>query len=118
MRLDNERPSDNIEDQRGAGGGMGFPGGGGYRIPMGGYGGRGMSLSTILILIVVYFIAKAVFGIDLLDMLSGGGNVDYPRTQYETPAQNPATNQTANVTGDAGKEFVARVLGSTERVWG
>jgi len=77
MRLDNERPSDNIEDQRGAGGGMGFPGGGGYRIPMGGYGGRGMSLSTILILIVIYFVAKAVFGVDLLDMLNGGsGNVN------------------------------------------
>ena len=32
MRLENERPSDNIEDQRGAGGGFGFPRGGGYRI--------------------------------------------------------------------------------------
>ena len=77
MRLDNERPSENIEDQRGAGGGFGFPG--------------------------------------------GGGNIDYPRTQSEQPGQSPVTNRasrSANVTGDAGKEFVARVLGSTERVWG
>ena len=30
MRLDNERPSDNVQDQRGrGGGGFGFPGGGG-----------------------------------------------------------------------------------------
>jgi len=120
MRLENERPSDNIEDQRGAGGGFGFPRGGGYRIPMGGGGGRGMSLSTILILVVIYFIAKAVFGIDLLDLLSGGGgNVQYPRTQTEQPAQPPSSaSRSADVTGDAGRDFVARVLGSTERVWG
>ena len=120
MRLENERPSENVEDQRGAGGGIGFPRGGTYRIPMGGRGGRGMSLSTIIILIIVYFVAKAVFGIDLLDLLSGGGgNVNLPRTQTEEQGQIPGTgNQSADVTGDAGKEFVARVLGSTERVWG
>ena len=120
MRLENERPSDNIEDQRGAGGGFGFPRGGGYRIPMGGGGGRGLSLSTILILVVIYFIAKAVFGIDLLDLLSGGGgNVQYPRTQTEQPGQPPGSpSRSADVTGDAGRDFVARVLGSTERVWG
>src|SRR5438067_6138557 len=119
MRLDNERPSDNVEDERGAGGGLGFPRGGGYRIPMGGPGGRGMSLSTILVLIVIYFVAKAVFGVDLLDLLNGGGgNVGYSPTQTQ---QFPGTNQpsrSADVTGDAGKDFVARVLGSTERVWG
>jgi len=120
MRLGNERPSDNVEDQRGAGGGLGFPRGGGYRIPMGG-GGRGMSLSTIVILVIIYFVLKAVFGIDLLDVLSGGGGgVNVPQTQTEQ-GQIPSTSQgtqSADVTGDAGKEFVARVLGSTERVWG
>ena len=41
-----------------------------------------------LVLIVVYFVAKAVFGVDLLDMLNGGGgNIDYPRTQSEQPGQ-------------------------------
>jgi hypothetical protein len=46
MRLDNEKPSENVEDRRGQGGGMGrgfgFPRGGsgrGINIPMG--GGRG-----------------------------------------------------------------------------
>ena len=58
MRLENERPSQNIEDERGQGGGFGSPPGGGYRIPVGGIGGRGMSLSTILILIVVYLSPK------------------------------------------------------------
>ncbi len=31
MRLDNERPSSNVEDRRGRGGGFQFPGGGGGR---------------------------------------------------------------------------------------
>jgi len=121
MRLDNERPSDNIEDRRGEGGGLGFPrggfpGGGGMRIPV---GGRGMSLSTIIILIVIYFIAKAVFGIDLLDLLNGGsGRSGYPQSQEEQIPRTGQGSQSADVTGDAGKDFVARVLGSTDRVWG
>src|SRR5262245_15496956 len=76
MRLDNERPSDNIEDQRGRdmGGGFGFPRGGGgpLRMPMG--GGRGISLSTIILLVVAYFAIKLIFGIDLLNIFTGGGS--------------------------------------------
>ena len=51
MRLDNEKPSENVEDRRGQGGmggGFGFPRGGsgrGINIPMGG-GGGGFSIST------------------------------------------------------------------------
>ena len=49
------RQSDNIQDSRGAGGGRGMPGGGGFgrnpiRIPMGGRAGGG-GLSTIIILV-------------------------------------------------------------------
>jgi uncharacterized protein len=74
MRLDNERPSSNIEDMRspgGMGGGFGFPRGGGMRVPIG--GSRGLSFSTILLLIIVYFAVKFIFGIDLLDLLSPTG---------------------------------------------
>lgn len=124
MRLDNERPSDNIEDRRGqGGGGFGFPrGGGGMRVPMG--GGRGISMSTIIMLVIAYFAIKFIFGIDLLDVLSGGGGGLQPvpqqqeqgQTQIPQPGQTGGSQQ-ADVTGDAGKDFVSRVLGSTERVW-
>lgn len=126
MRLDNERPSDNIEDRRGqggagGGGGFGFPRGGGMRVPMG--GGRGISMSTIIMLVIAYFVIKFIFGIDLLDILSGGGGglqpVPQQQEQGQTQIQQPGqtAGQQADVTGDAGKDFVARVLGSTERVW-
>lgn len=84
MRLDNERPSSNVEDRRGQGGfgrpggmggGFGFPGGGrgrGINIPMGG-GRGGLSIKTIILLVVVYFAVKLFFGIDLLDAVNGGG---------------------------------------------
>lgn len=132
MRLDNEKPSDNIEDRRGQGGGFGFPrgGGGGFQVPMG--GGRGFSLQTIILLVAVYLIAKFVFGVDLLQMITGGDSQVQPPGQQQSETQQPApggqsTSQSqqqapsgqakVDVTGDAGKDFVSRVLGSTERVW-
>ncbi len=131
MRLDNEKPSDNIEDRRGQGGGFGFPRGGGGRginIPMGGRGG-GLSIRTVILLIIVYFALKWIFGIDLLQMINGGGVQNPGGTSTEITVPGGSTDVTgaggdtvggtgtADVTGDAGKQFVARVLGSTERVW-
>jgi uncharacterized protein len=139
MRLDDEKPSTNIEDRRGQSGGFGGPGGdggfgpmggrgGGFNIPMGGRGG--MSLSTIVLLAVAYLALKLLFGIDLLQMLNGGGGggLQFPDTQSQiqlpgsggqtADAQGPGAGTTGDVTADAGREFVARVLGSTERVWG
>ena len=93
MRLDNERPSDNIEDRRGQGGGDGFGlpggGGGGFRLPMG-RGGGGMSLQTIILLVAIYLIAKFVFGVDLLSMLNGGGQMQAPPGQHQSQTQLPA----------------------------
>lgn len=126
MRLDNERPSDNVEDRRSQGGGFGFPGGGGggrqINIPMGGRGG-GFSLSTIIILAVLYFALKFIFGIDLLGGMTGGsgGGMQMPDTQISDTDNagipGGATTPGTDVTGDAGKDFVSRVLASTERVW-
>jgi len=137
MRLDNERPSDNVQDQRGrGGGGFGFPGGGGggrINIPMGGSRG-GMSISTIVLMVVAYLALKFLFGIDLLSMMNGGGGgLPIPggdATEYQIPDTSTAGTNSADaqvpgggtgssdVTTDAGKDFVSRVLGSTERAWG
>ena len=130
MRLDNERPSENIEDRRDQGGGFGFPrGGGGFQIPMG-RGGGGMSLQTIILLVAIYLIAKFVFGYDLIDLINGSGQLQPPQGQEQSETQSPSPGgqstqnnqtggqqQTTDVTGDAGKKFVALVLGSTDRVW-
>ncbi|MBI3672233.1 MAG: neutral zinc metallopeptidase, partial [Rhizobiales bacterium] len=78
MRLDDLKQSDNVEDRRGQGGmggGFGFPrggGGGGLNIPVGGRGG-GFSIRTIIVLIIVYFVVKFVFGVDLIQAINNGG---------------------------------------------
>ena len=131
MRLDQENPSDRVEDQRSGGlgrGGFGFPGGGRrIVVPMGGRGGLG--LSTIVLLVIVYFAAKLLFGIDLADIFTRGGipvpsdqsGTEYTIPEGDTDVTNPGDPGggvgSKDVTTDAGKDFVARVLGSTERVW-
>ena len=136
MRLDNEKPDyDSIEDRRSQGGGFGFPGGGGGRgvnIPIG-MGRGGFSLKTIIFLAIIYFVFKFVFGLDLLQVLNGGGGMSVPGGGQDTQITLPDTRTevtdnsggglngpatTGPATADAGKEFVARVLGSTNRVWG
>ena len=77
---------------------------------------------------MIYFAAKLLFGIDLADIFTRGGF----RFQAIRPAPNttflaatpmspirvtPAVVGSREVNTDAGKDFVARVLGSTERVW-
>ena len=78
MRLDNERPSANVEDQRGQGGlsnqggsgrRFGFPGGSGG-MPIG-TGRGGISISSILLLVVAYLALKFIFGLDLMDLING-----------------------------------------------
>ena len=108
MRLDDERPSDNVEDRRGMGGGFGFPGGG-ARIPIGGRGGIG--IGGIILILVLWL----VFGINPIDLLNGGG-IQIPGPQSQSQTENPSSEPTGGQS-DAMKDFVARVLGSTDRVW-
>ena len=136
MKLDDFRSSDNVEDRRGQGGGFGFPGGRsgrGINIPMGGGGRGGFSIRTIIMLAIVYFIAKLVFGIDLLQILTGGGggyvspgtnNSSYEDTTVPgqqgtgtTTGKSTTADAGKDVRGDAGKEFVGAVLKSTEVFW-
>ena len=104
MRLGRERPSENIEDRRGTGGGFGMPGRG-IRVPIGGRGGIG--IGGIIVLLLVWL----VLGINPLELLTGGG-LETPR--QTTEQQPPNSTAPAN---DEMKDFAARVLGSTERVW-
>jgi predicted metalloprotease len=103
MRLDDERESSNVEDRRGLGGGFpggGFPGGG---IRIGGIGA------------IVLVVGALLLGVDpslVLSLLSGQ---DVPATQQT--ARNPPPSGTAGQ-NDPERRFVARVLASTEDVWG
>jgi hypothetical protein len=100
MRLDDESESSNVESQRG--GGFGFPGGGGLRL-----GGGQMGCGTLVVVIVL----ALVFGINPLQLL-GGGEVLAPQQQLETEHGQAALGN------DPTRHMVAKVLGSTERVWG
>ena len=103
MRLDDEQASSNVEDRRGQRGRRG-----GFRIPMGRRGGGGIGLGTIIILGIMWL----VFGINPLEMLSGGGlqqqTQQIPQTQQQQ--QSPAAND------EMGK-FASKVLSTTERTW-
>ena len=52
----------------------------GVNIPIG-MGRGGFSFKTILFLIAIYFIVKFVFGLDLLQVLNGGG-MSVPGTPF------------------------------------
>jgi predicted metalloprotease len=107
MRLGRERPSQNIEDRRGMGGGFRMPGRG-IRVPIGGRGGIG--IGGIIVLLLIWL----VLGINPLELLNGGG-IELPR---QTTEQSPASRRNVDASAsDERKDFVARVLGSTERVW-
>jgi uncharacterized protein len=101
MRWDDFRRSDNVEDDRG--------GGGGFRIP-GGTGG-GLGIGTIVVLGLIGW----ALGIDPsvliggAEILSGGGSV----TQQSQPSRPAPTGAPKDQMGD----FVAAVLGDTEDRW-
>ncbi|MEO1159521.1 MAG: neutral zinc metallopeptidase [Pseudomonadota bacterium] len=103
MRLDDEQASSNVEDRRGQRGRRG-----GFRIPMGRRGGGGIGIGTIVILGIMWL----VFGVNPLEMLSGGGlqqqTQQAPQTQQQQGA--PAAND------EMGK-FASKVLSTTERTW-
>lgn len=90
MRIDDYRDSDNVEDRRGGGGGIGR-------------GGVGIG-GIILALVVSYFT-----GINPLTLL--GVIEQTPLAQHAAPtAHKPPAN-------DASARFVSKVLASTEDVW-
>jgi len=98
MQDDDLRPSSNVEDRRGFGGG-----GGGFRV------GGGLGIGTIIGLGLLGW----ALGINPLVLIEGAQMVAGGGGQMQTSA--PQGRQGAPT--DAAGNFVARVLGETEDVW-
>lgn len=116
MEWRGRRQSGNVEDVRGSSpsrGGLGgspFGRGGGFRIPTGGGRGGGMSIGTIIFLVVIYFVLK-MMGIDLLQVMESGqvGSPGVEQTETQSPRGSAQEEET--------KAFVATVLAETEDTW-
>jgi predicted metalloprotease len=111
MRWDDFRRSDNIEDDRDAGGfsGGGF-GSGGFGFPT---GGGGLGIGSI----VVIFVVGWALGIDP-SVLLGGAELVRGGGGYQQPYQPIPRSQRSGTPSDATGQFVAAVLGNTEDTWG
>lgn len=89
MRLDDEQESRNVEDRRGFHVSKGVAGGG---------------IGSIALVLIALF-----FGVDPSAILQGN---------LQSNVQEPVPGAGQPGARDEGREFVARVLGSTERTWG
>jgi uncharacterized protein len=94
MRLDDLRPSENVDDRRGQGGGGGF----GPRMAVGG-GGFGI----IVIILIALFL-----GVDPSQLLNGAG--PGAPVQQTQPSSGPRTDDTSFL-------FARKIVGSAEDVW-
>lgn len=108
MRWRGRRMSDNVEDQTGSGGGMGFPMGGG-RLPIGGKGGMGCGGLVIVIVLAL------VFGVDPMQLLGGLSQQGGVPTQQQTPSAIPGEGQGCE-RSDLHR-FSCTVLADTEDTW-
>ena len=99
MDWQNLPSSSNVEDRRSGAGGLGIGGGA--------IGGG----AALIIALLGWF-----FGIDT-SSITGGGQTPQPQVQS---SQRPQTqgSQTQSGTADQSRQFVSKILGSTEQVWG
>jgi len=116
MRWQGRRQSDNVEDQRGEGGG--FPGGigrgGGFRLP-GGSGmrmARGGGFSGILILAAIFLFLKFCTSIDPMQILVGEDGGQLVPGQSQAPSGDTSVKNDDQMT-----QFARTVLAETEDVW-
>jgi hypothetical protein len=106
MRLDDQRESTNIENQRGRVG-MGMPGRG-FGLPIGGRSG-GMGCGGVVLLIII----ASVLGLNPLSLIGMGGEGSVPAPQAQVGPGAPAGPAIQNDTD----RFVAKVLATTEDTW-
>lgn len=96
MRWNSGNVSDNVEDQRGSGGGRGFGGGGGLRLGLGGF----------LLLAVLSLIFKTNF----FSLLGGGStSVSQPGATQSRPLNDPSEQREV--------QFVSFVLDDAQNTW-
>jgi predicted metalloprotease len=96
MRLDDLRPSENVDDRRG-----GRSGGGGFG-PRLAFGGGGLGLVAVLV-------HSLVFGVDPMQLLGGGG--------VQVPTQHMERSSGGGDCTDQSCDFGRRVIGSAEDIW-
>lgn len=97
MRMDNEQESQNVEDRRGT------------RMPMSrGVAGGGIGMIIVLLLALFFGFDPSVL------MGGGGGGLPIPGSQMTERSAPPAPGAAQN---DEMRQFIAKVLGSTERTW-
>ncbi len=72
--------------------------------------GGGMGIGGIILLVIL----GLIFGVNPLDMLSGGGGGGQMPQQTEYQAPEPSGSSASQ---DEMKTFVSKVLGTTERTW-
>lgn len=105
MRWDDFRRSDNVEDDRGGGGG--YADGGGFSLP----GGGGLGIGTLIVLGLIGW----AIGIDP-SILIGGAEIINGGSHYQQQSR-PVNRRTGTPTDQTG-QFVAAMLGNTEDTWG
>jgi predicted metalloprotease len=116
MRWQGRRQSDNVEDQRGEGGGLpgGIGRGGGFRLP-GGSGlrtARGGGFSGIIILAAIFLFLKFCTSIDPMQILVGEDGGQLVPGQSQAPSGGTSVKNNDQMT-----QFVRTVLAETEDVW-
>src|SRR6185437_12355022 len=92
MRIDDLRPTENVDDRRGAFGGYG---------PHIAFGGGGLGLVAVVVI-------SLLFGVDPTKLLSGDGGQPVAQ-QTQEPGQPRAD--------DAAYQFSRKIIGSAEDIW-
>jgi hypothetical protein len=103
MRWQDMRRSENVEDRRGSGPARGGGFGGGMRIGLGG--------------LIIALIASFLFGVNPLEMLTGGGPAPTPAPRQAQPGYGPQAQPGAPARRDSAGDMMQAVLGDTEDVW-
>ncbi|MDM9644809.1 neutral zinc metallopeptidase [Rhizobium sp. S163] len=114
MEWEGRRQSQNVEDRQSESSGMGgapFGRRGGFSLPVGRRGG-GLSIGTIVFLVVIYLVFKAM-GIDLMQVMEGG-STDGAGYQQGEQQGSPESRAGSN---DQMTAFVKTVLAETEDTW-